>query len=1037
MKNDYLKEKSYPIYRYAFLYVFLNLFFVCSVFAQNADVRGRVFDKITGEPLVGVTILQKGTSNGVVTDLDGNYALKAPIGTMLEFKYIGYLTTTLKVKEKGVFNVGLVLDNNVLDEVVVVGYGSQKKVNLTGSVAAMKVDETIASRTVTNVSSALSGMIPGLAVQQSTGMAGASNSKLLVRGLGTVNDADPLIVVDGMPDVDINRIDMNDIESISVLKDASSSAIYGSRAANGVILVTTKTGKGAEKVQINYTGNFAVADPTKFYDILESYPKSLTLHQRASRAGRSIPKFNDGTIEQWLSMGMIDPIRFPNENQLDWVTRTGLVQSHNISAQGAGEKHNFYLSIGYLDEEGFMIKNDNNRYNFRFNMDYNIRKNIKVGARMDGQWTKMTYAYNNGFVDYNVDNLPTSVAITGIYPYNPETRQYGGHMAYGESAMAVNLYADINTRNNIEERQEYNGNIYGEWNVFDGFTARVDFGLNYYNQFVKSYQSDPGLQLWDFQTGKPTKVFIENSAGISNSTNQGYKTLLQFQLRYEKEIIKGHHLSAMVAMNEEYWYNRWFSAGRNDRLHGSLNEIDAALNTTQRTGGASDEEGLRSFLGRLNYSILDRYLFEFTFRADGSSKFLPGHQYGYFPSGSFGWRFSEEEFFEPLKKVLSSGKLRVSYGSLGNNSGVKKYEQKETFSSTPYALNGNTLVKGFSANKMINRDFTWEKTTVANIGLDLGFFNNQLTAEIDVYDRLTTGMIRPSQLSTLLSGYSAPRVNIGDLRNRGVELNLRWQSNIQKFNYGAAFNFSYNRDKLEKWNEYRNPSKIFIDMPYYFNYYTVSSGIAQTWEDIYNAPYQGTTTIAPGDLLYEDLNGDGQITGADKKANPKINEQRPTANYGLNLFAEWNGIDISMLFQGSTGRKDYWYGHMNAVNVGEDRHVFQEYHWDDTWSIDNRGAELPRLASVNTAPNGTESSFWLQDLSYLRMKNLQIGYNFPKKWLDKLTLNKVRCYMSAENLFTLTAWKGVDPEKARVGNNINEDPFPIMKTISFGINVGF
>lgn len=231
-----------------------------------------------------------------------------------------------------------------------------------------------------------------------------------------------------------------------------------------------------------------------------------------------------------------------------------------------------------------MIKNDNNRYNFRFNMDYNIRKNIKVGARMDGQWTKMTYAYNNGFVDYNVDNLPTSVAITGIYPYNPETRQYGGHMAYGESAMAVNLYADINTRNNIKERQEYNGNIYGEWNVFDGFTARVDFGLNYYNQFVKSYQSDPGLQLWDFQTGKPTKVFIENSAGISNSTNQGYKTLLQFQLRYEKEIIKGHHLSAMVAMNEEYWYNRWFSAGRNDRLHGSLNEIDAALNTTQRTG---------------------------------------------------------------------------------------------------------------------------------------------------------------------------------------------------------------------------------------------------------------------------------------------------------------------------------------------------------------------------------------------------------------------------------------------------------------------
>ncbi|MEG2453211.1 MAG: TonB-dependent receptor, partial [Clostridium sp.] len=303
-----------------------------------------------------------------------------------------------------------------------------------------------------------------------------------------------------------------------------------------------------------------------------------------------------------------------------------------------------------------------------------------------------------------------------------------------------------------------------------------------------------------------------------NSSNQGYKTLTQFQLRYEKELAKGHRFFALVAMNEEYWNNRWFSAGRDDRIHGSLTEIDGALNTTQRTTGASDAEGLRSFLGRVNYSILDRYLFEFNFRADGSSKFLPGHQYGFFPSGSVGWRFSEENFFQPFKNIISSGKLRLSYGTLGNNSGVKKYEQKETFIGTPYALNGNNLVNGFSADKMINRDFTWEKTSVANIGFDLGFFNNQLTTEIDLYDRLTTGMIRTSQLSTLLSGYSAPRVNMGDLRNRGIELNIRWQSSINKLNYGAMFNFSYNRDKLEAWNELRNPSKIFLNMPYYFAY---------------------------------------------------------------------------------------------------------------------------------------------------------------------------------------------------------------------------
>lgn len=1007
------------------------------VAAQNVSIKGHVFDQATKDPVVGATVVQKGTNNAAITDADGDFMLNVPSGSILEFRYIGYLSYDLTVKGSGPFNVGLKENNQMLEEVVVVGYGTQKKVNLTGSVAAVKIDEAMSSRTVTNVSSALSGMIPGLSVQQSTGMAGSSNSKLLVRGLGTVNDANPLIVVDGMPDVDINRIDMNDIESISVLKDASSSAIYGSRAANGVILITTKTGKGSDKVQINYTGNVAFSNPTKFYDILENYPKALTLHQKASRSGRYIPRFNDGTIDEWLSMGMIDPVRFPNENQLDWVTRTGNVQSHNLSANGAGEKHNFYLSVGYLDEAGYMINNDNTRYNFRFNMDYKIRKNITVGARMDGQWTKMTYAYENGFVDYDVDNLPTSVAIAGVLPYNYETGQYGGHMAYGESALAGNLFADYNTRRNIKERQEYNGNIYGEWNVFDGFTARIDFGLRYYNQFIKSYLSEPGLELYNFQTEQPTRVSIPASAGISNSNNQGYKTLTQLQLRYEKEIVKGHKLSAMVAMNEEYWHNRWFSAGRDDRIHGSLTEIDGALNTTQRTSGASDAEGLRSFLGRVNYSIMDRYLLEATFRADGSSKFLPGHQYGFFPSGSVGWRFSEEQFFQPLKKIVSSGKLRLSYGTLGNNSGVKKYEQKETFKTTPYALNGDNLVNGFSADKMINRDFTWEETSVANIGLDLGFFDNKLTAEIDLYDRLTTGMIRSSQLSTLLNGYAAPRVNMGDLRNRGVELNLRWQSSVAKLNYGASFNFSYNRDKLEAWNELRNPSKIFLNMPYYFNYYAVSSGIAQSWEDIYNAPIQNNTNIAPGDLLYEDLNGDGQYTGADKKANPKINEQRPTANYGLNLFAEWKGIDINMLFQATTGRKDYWIGHMSSVTVGEDRYAFQEMHWNDTWTLENREAEMPRLVSGNTGRNGEESTYWLQSLSYLRMKNLQVGYSLPKRWLNKVTIDKVRFYLSAENLFTLTAWKGVDPEKARVGNNINEDPFPIMKTVSVGVNVGF
>lgn len=1004
---------------------------------EKVTVSGVIYDS-QGEPLPGASIVEKGTTNGITTDIDGKFTLTiSNENAVLRFSFMGFTPQESKVGSKRSFTIKLAEDSEYLNEVVVVGYGTQKKVNLTGAVASVKVDETLSSRSVSNVSSALSGMIPGLAVQQSTGMAGANNSALLVRGLGTVNNSNPLIVVDGMPDVDINRIDMNDIESISVLKDASSSAIYGSRAANGVILITTKTGKGNDKVTINYTGSVAFSNPTNFYNTLENYPLALTLHQRASRAGRNIPSFSDGTIDQWMSMGMIDPIRFPNENQLDWVTRTGSVQSHNLSASGAGEKHNFFLSLGMLDETGFMINNDNNRYNFRFNMDYKIRENITIGTRLDGQWTKMTFAYANGFVDYGVDNLPLSVAITGIYPYNAETDQYGGVMAYGEANNAANMYADYKSRHNERERQELNSNFYAEWEFLKGFTARIDFGLRYYNQFQKSYLSPTGMQLYNFQTEKAVQTFIPASSGISNSSNQGYKTLTQFQLRYDKDVAKGHHVSAMVAMNEEYWSNRWFSAGRDDRLHTNITEIDGALTKTQRTSGASDAEGLRSFLGRINYSAMDRYLLELNFRADGSSKFLPGHQYGFFPSGSVGWRFSEEEFFSAVKSYVSSGKLRLSYGSLGNNSGVTRYEQKETFLSTPYAVNGNTLVPGFAANKMINPDFTWEKTTVANIGLDLGFFNNKLTAEIDLYDRFTSGMIRPSQLSSLLTGYSAPRVNMGDLRNRGFELNLRWQSSVNKFNYGATFNFSYNRDKLESWNEERNPSKIFLNMPYYFNYCMVASGIAQTWDDIYNAPIQGNNNISPGDILYEDLNGDGQITGADKRATPGINEQRPTANYGMNLFAEWNGLDVSLLFQATTGRKDYWLEKMNTVNIEEKRYAFQELHLNDTWNLENRNARLPRMVSGNSGRNLEESTFWLEDMSYLRLKNVQIGYNLPKKWLKKVTVDKFRIYVSAENLLTFTKWDGVDPEKAKAGDKVKDDPFPLMKTVSVGVNIGF
>jgi TonB-linked SusC/RagA family outer membrane protein len=769
---------------------------------------------------------------------------------------------------------------------------------------------------------------------------------------------------------------------------------------------------------------------------------ALTLEQRASRNGRTQPSYYDGTIDEWLAQGMVDPIKFPEVNQLDYLTRNGKITTNNISAAGSSDNSNYFISVGAYGEDGYLVNNSAKRYNLRSNVDYKIRKNVTVGTRLDGSWTNQTYGMPNGFLDYSNGNAPLTVAISGLLPYNPNTNQYGGAMAYGEASNADNLYAEIQGRHNLVQRQEFNGDIYLAWTPIKGLTARVDYSLRYYNQFQKSY-TDLGVDLYNFQTGGKVFNLFPTTANLSNGSTQGYKTLTQAKLDYTTHPFTGHTLSLLAVATEEYRLDRTFSVGAGGRLDQSITELGNQTLAPLTIGfnGGSTDDGLRSFVGRFNYNINDKYLFEASIRADGSSRFLPGHQWGYFPAVSAGWRFSEEKFFKPLTDIINSGKLRASWGSLGNNQGNALYSQLQTFVSTPYILNGNTLVSGVSANKQVNPNFTWESTRVANLGLDLGFLNDKLTAEIDVYDKLTTNLIRPLTLSTLLTGYLAPNYNIGSFRNDGLELNLTWRSNINKLNYGATFNFSYNIDRLESWNQHLNFSKNYLQMPWFFAYYMQSSGIAQSWQQIYNAPYQGNANIAPGDLLYKDLNGNGQIDSYDKKAVPTTNEQRPTCNYGMNLFASYKGFDISVLLQASTGRKDYFLEDITSTNIAPQRFNFQTLYLNQTWSLDNRNALYPRLEGANTANNRVESDFWLESMDYLRFKNMQIGYTVPARFLKKLGIDRVRIYGTAENLFTISGWRGVDPEKSTLNNgqggNLNDDPFPILKSYSVGLNVSF
>ncbi|MDR1114758.1 MAG: TonB-dependent receptor [Tannerella sp.] len=1015
---------------------------VCSlsVFAQGSiSVSGMVKDE-TGEPLPGVNIIVKGTTNGIATDIDGRYTISVADRTsVLEFSYLGFAVQSVTVGNQTIINITMREDTQMMEEVVVVGYGTQKKVNLTGAVSAMSVDETLASRSLTDVSSGLQGMLPGLAVSQNSSMAGREDVSLMIRGMGTVNNAAPLIVVDGMPDVNINRLNMNDIENISVLKDAASAAIYGSRAANGVILITTKSGKGSDRVTFNVSGNYSMSYPTNSLEFMPDYARALTLHQRAAAVNtlESNYQFKNGTIDQWLAMGMIDPLKYPSTDWWDWIMRdNGVMQNYNVSASGSNDKSNFYASLGIQDQEGLQINNDYSRYNARFNFDYKLLNSLSVGIRFSGNWTNRTYFFSNGYTDpddsNNTAGYDLQYAIAGITPYDPETGYYGGVVAYGEDAQAYNPYTYYVNNLNYQNRQEALGNMYLDWKPLKGLSAHLEYALNYYNQF--GWSANMPNRAYNFQVGSyGSRVYVGENAGVSNATNTGYKTQLNGRLDYNLKIADGHDLSLMAAYSEEFWYNRSQSSSRNDRLHPTLHEINAALTDVQGTGGSSDAEGLRSYIGRLNYVAYDKYLLEVNFRADGSSRFLPGHQYGFFPSVALGWRFSEENFIKNLAgNWLYQGKLRASYGTLGNND-VSRYEQKETLAASNYMM-GNSIVKGFVNKKMINQNLTWETNKVTNIGLDLGFLKGKLSTELDFYDRLTTGMIRPSQMSLHLTGaYSAPRNNIGDLRNRGVEINLTWKDKKGDFSYMINGNFSKNWTQLQEWNEFLDKGWIYVDMPYRFVYTYEVHGMAQTWSDIYSHTPQSSS---PGDVLRKDVNGDGRIDGNDKVAYPDYQRDRPTTNFALNANAKWKGIDIAVMLQGSAGRKTFWINNYNNVNPNAQRYAFSSDHWDNPWSWENRDSEWPRLAGTS---NREETTYWLDDLTYLRLKNLQLGYSLPQKWLKVAYVNSLRIYFSGENLATLTKFRGLDPERGGRGNSGGNasDAYPLVSSYSLGLNIGF
>ncbi len=1026
---------KHPLYKPLLFLSFLLISFIGQ--AQLKTISGVVSDS-TGSPLPGISVTVLKSKAGTSTDASGRYTISAAAGATLVFSSAGSETSTVIVGNATEYNVTLVQKISALNDVVVVGYGRQKKVNLVGSVGTVNVDEKITGRALPNVSAGLTGLVPGLAATQSTGMAGRNGAALLIRGLGTPNNSSPLIVVDGIPDVDINRVNVNDIETVSVLKDATSASVYGSRGANGVILITTRTGKGMKKTMFNVTSNMALEKPTKGISFLANYPLALTTEQRRA-ATNTLPGnqlYKNGTIDQWLALGMIDPLRYPNTDWWNIIMRDGKMQNYNVSATGGGDRSNFFMSAGYRKENGLQINNDYDQYNARFNFDYKVRDNMNVGVKFNGNWSNFTYALEEGFTDpagTNTAGFDMQYAIAGITPYDPISGYYGGVMAYGEDPQAYNPYQLYINSPNRQTRQEANGTAYWDWTPIKGLTAGLDYNLIYYNQF--NYTAPTPAQAYNFQTSAfGSRVYVGPNAAVSNTNLNGYKTLMNARLNYHTNFGKNHDLSALFVYSEEYWNDRNLSASRNDRYSAALSEINGALSNIISNSGGSSAEGLQSYIGRVNYTAFNKYLLEGNFRVDGSSKFVPGQRFGFFPSVAVGWRFTEEQFLKPLLgDVLSNGKLRVSYGGLGNNSGVGRYEQQTTLSANNYMI-ANTQAVGLVNSKLLNLDLSWESTKVLNIGLELGFMANRLTVEADYYDRMTKDIILGSQLSNLLTGaFNAPNTNIGSMRNRGAELTVNWRDKVGKLNYGISVNGSYNKTRLESWSQLLtrgatySGNTVFLNMPYNYVYAYQDNGIAQTWADIYNSTPQGAQ---PGDIIRKDINGDGRIDGNDQVA-MQASRDRPTTSYTLNAYASWNGFDISMIWTGTAGRKDYWLNAFNNVNFGTSRFAVTEQLVNNPWTVENRSGIWPRIGGSGN--NTAQTMFWLDDMSYLRLKNIQLGYTIPKTLFKALGVTNLRIAGTAENLLTFTSFRGLDPEKAGNNNNI----YPIVRSYSLAIQLGF
>ncbi len=992
--------------------------------AYEVELSGRVLDE-NGNGLPGASIIIKGTSNGTTTDIEGKYNLKVSPGSILVVSFVGYATQEVTVGEQTVIDVNLQPDAEHLEEIVVIGYGSQKKVNVTGSVATVKTKE-LTQVPVALTSQALAGRLPGLVTKQSEGKPGSAPS-ISIRGFGN-----PLVIVDGIQQDNFHHIDPNEIESFSVLKDAAA-AVYGSRAGNGVILITTKRGNEGQPA-INFSAATSVQTPTVYPEFVDSWEYAVIQNEANEFAGRN-PVFTEEQIQKFKEGN--DPA-YPNVNHYDHVIKKwSAMKTYNLNVSGGAENVDYFLSAGYMFQDGIYNSQGVNmkRYNIRSNVDVRLAKNLSVGMDLS---TRTTF---NDDVPFSSQAIFQTIGTTtnqypSAYP-DPTKIPYVGRSSHNPM---IKINPDLGGYDN-SGRQYLTGALSLKYEIpwVEGLSVKVKGNYVGDRSDRKAWTIPYSTYHYDWDNDAYTVAATGGRYSLTEQTNNGQTLTFQGLVEYQKEFgahaIKGLFVNEIITTK-----SNWFNAYKDGFISNAIDQMFAGSNENMSTNGSAFEESRMSYVGRLNYTYQSRYLMEATMRYDASSLFSSAHRWALFPSISLGWRISEENFIVDNFSFIDNLKLRLSYSHTGYDLNAGAYQYLSTYSYSTQYVFGGTPYKTIKNNGIANPFISWEDIHTYNAGVEMDLWNGLLGVEFDWFYRLREGILG-TRLSTLPNTFGAtlPQENINSIDNRGIELVLKHRKNISEFSYAVDANVSWTRAKYVEYaeQEYEDPDEQRQKQRTgqwtnrIFGYKT--DGFFQSQQEIDESSIdydlKGNSTLQPGMIRYVDVNDDKQIDWRDQVVIGRGGT--PEIMFGLNFSCEYKGFDFSMLWQGASNFDIEFSQNMRTLSINS---VWNSYKflYDGRWTSENTDAVFPRTTNGHNSYINRRSDLWLKPASYLRLRNVSVGYSLPKTLIEKVNLNRVRIYAAGYNALTISKLGEFPFDPEGIGHSWT---YPLYKSFSLGVNI--